>query len=141
MGWFAPYRGRVADVLPPVARAAGAASSMVLLQRQAAELLSFLPDVGEPRVQRTVDALVEQASDTLLALADTVEAGAVEAGAADPGVPVSPARRTMGPPTAPADQDGIDAEQTRTTPDHGLGVLGGGPLRVVRDDASLWEPR
>lgn len=136
MGWFAPYRGRVADVLPPVARAAGAASSMVLLQRQAAELLSFLPDVGEPRVQRTVDALVEQASDTLLALADTVEAGAV-----DSGVPVSPARRTMGPPTAPADQDGIDAEQTRTTPDHGLGVLGGGPLRVVRDDASLWEPR
>ena len=130
MGWFAPYRGRVADVLPPVARAAGAASSMVLLQRQAAELLSFLPDVGEPRVQRTVDALVEQASDTLLALADTVEAGAV-----------SPARRTLGPPAAAADQDGIDAEQTRTTPDHGLGVLGGGPLRVIRDDASLWEPR
>lgn len=140
-GCFAPYRGPVANVLPPVARVAGAPSPAALLERQAAELLSYVPDVGDPRVQRAVDSLVEQAGDTLLALADTAQA-ARDARVASAPTRTRPPTRAPKPSAAAADpSDAAAADLPRTTPDHGLGVLGGRPLRVLRDDTAPWEPQ
>ena len=147
----------MANVLPPVARVAGAPSAAALLERQAAELLSYVPDVGDPRVQRAVDSLVEQAGDTLLALADTAQAARDARVASAPTRTRPPTRdarvasaptRTRPPARAPkpsaaaADpSDAAAADLPRTTPDHGLGVLGGRPLRVLRDDTAPWEPQ
>lgn len=131
----------MANVLPPVARVAGAPSAAALLERQAAELLSYVPDVGDPRVQRAVDSLVEQAGDTLLALADTAQA-ARDARVASAPTRTRPPARAPKPSAAAADpSDAAAADLPRTTPDHGLGVLGGRPLRVLRDVTAPWEPQ
>jgi hypothetical protein len=124
-----------------VARVAGAPSAAALLERQAAELLSYVPDVGDPRVQRAVDSLVEQAGDTLLALADTAQA-ARDARVASAPTRTRPPARAPKPSAAAADpSDAAAADLPRTTPDHGLGVLGGRPLRVLRDVTAPWEPQ
>lgn len=47
----------------------------------ATELLTHLPDVGEVATQRLLDAWVEQAADTLLALSDALEERILEIGA------------------------------------------------------------
>jgi hypothetical protein len=39
----------------------------------AGDLLTHVPDVGDVAVQRLLDAWVEQAADTLLALSDALE--------------------------------------------------------------------
>lgn len=52
------------------------------------DLLTHLPDLGDPLTQRAVDAWVEQAADTLRAVAEAVEERLLEVGRApshDPG--------------------------------------------------------
>lgn len=47
----------------------------------AEDLLTHLPDLGEPASQRAVDAWVEQAADTLRAVAETIEETLLDLGA------------------------------------------------------------
>jgi hypothetical protein len=48
-------------------------------------LLTHLPEVGDPRVQRALDAWVEQAADTLRALSDLAEERLLDAASRDGG--------------------------------------------------------
>lgn len=49
-------------------------------RRMAGDLLTHVPDVGDVVVQRLLDAWVEQAADTLLALSDALEERLLTAG-------------------------------------------------------------
>ena len=99
------------------------------------------PRCRRPSGQRAVDSLVEQAGDTLLALADTAQA-ARDARVASAPTRTRPPTRAPKPSAAAADpSDAAAADlpgRPRTT---AWGVLGGRPLRVLRDDAAPWEPQ
>lgn len=58
----------------------------------AEELLTHLPDLGDATTQRAVDAWVEQAADTLRALAEACEERLLDEGRA----PVDPTRDSRG---------------------------------------------
>lgn len=64
----APGRG-----VPPSVLLRSLAEGRATTRRMAGELLTHVPDVGNPSTQRLLDAWVEQAADTLLALSDAFE--------------------------------------------------------------------
>lgn len=68
------------------------------------DLLTYLPDLGDPVTQRAVDGWVEQAADTLRALAEMVEEQLIDLGRSAAGTtggsPASdPQRTAQGPST------------------------------------------
>lgn len=55
-----------------------------LTRELAGDLLTHMPELGSPVEQRRLDAWVEQAADTLLALSDTLEERLLELGRSVP---------------------------------------------------------
>lgn len=58
------------------------------------DLLTHLPDLGDPVTQRAVDGWVEQAADTLRAVAEAVEERLLDLGRTSAPGPGGPMRRT-----------------------------------------------
>lgn len=69
---------RARRVPTPVVQALG--EGRFLTRELAAELLTHMPELGSAREQRLLDAWVEQAADTLLALSDALEERLLELG-------------------------------------------------------------
>ncbi len=72
--------GGARRVPPHVVRAL--ARGRALTRELAADLLTHTPDMGHEVGQRELDAWVDQAADTLLALSDALEARLLELGTA-----------------------------------------------------------
>lgn len=60
----------------------GLAASRSTTRELSEELLTHLPDLGDLPTQRALDAWVEQAADTLLALSEALEERLLDLGAA-----------------------------------------------------------